>query len=66
MVMTRAIEVSLEHILDGLLVDAQVHTNIYLHYPLIKFIVYSQIWYNVNLQDCMYKFQVTIEDILNK
>ena len=30
------------------------------------FNVYSQIWYIGDLQDCMYKFKATIEDILNK
>ncbi|KAG5590816.1 hypothetical protein H5410_041330 [Solanum commersonii] len=69
-VMRRAINILLVHILDGLLVDSQIHTNRYFNSPLIKFIcmfnVYSQIWYIGNLQDCMYKFKETIEDILNR
>ena len=68
--MRRAIEVPLDHILDGLLADSQVDTNLYMNSPLIKFIsmfnVYSPIWYIGDLQDCIYKFKETIEDILNK
>ncbi|KAG5576613.1 hypothetical protein H5410_056747, partial [Solanum commersonii] len=69
-VMRRAIEVPLDHILDGLLADSQVDTNLYMNSLLIKFIsmfnVYSPIWYIGDLLDCMYKFKAAIEDILNK